>query len=211
MRKSYLFFIQTFFVLGALLSQSTSLKAQFYVSVGRSGEREMYMQGYDAFKSKNTICVDVGASYIELAGDPYSFVGYGFTGGLGIKSFELSTLSEAMQGATRKMNWELSVGPAAWVGSPVADIGLLLSAQPCYTIAKLLSAEDDVIVGSLGIKLTAEIKIKFFSFGVCYNPADVKLYKNNTNTNYFGAYNGKIIYARPALEFRVGVIIWSGE
>ena len=214
MSKGNKLFIGVVLLIFIIFLQSTALNAQemllINASVGRTGERDMNMYGYGDFKSKNTTCIDLGLGYY-YGGDAF---GLGLVGGLGIKSFELADLYDQTQGAEHKGNWELSIGPALYLGAPIninegggSFVGLVLSAQPSYTVGKLFSAEDDVIVGSLGVKLSADLRLWYLTFGVCYNPCNVKLYKDNTNTNLFGAYNGKIIYAKPALEFRVGVII----
>ena len=226
--KEYLVLTTTIFI---IFFQSTALNAQMSAisaSIGYSGKRGMNMNGYGDLKSNNTICADIGFGHYW----GQNVCGFGLSGGIGIKSFELSNLSDLTQGSLRKANWELSIGPALYIGAPpiieeslrrkqlrrfgnIDDedfrngsiVGLVLSAQPSYNFAKLLSAENSVVVGSWGVKLAADIRIWYFTLGVCYNPFNVKLYKNNTNTNYFGSYNGKIINVRPALEFRIGALI----
>ena len=102
----------------------------------------------------------------------------------------------------------MSVGPALYLGRP--SVGLLLSAQPSYWFGgKLFTSENSMVVGgSWGVKLTADLKIWYLSFGVCYNPFDLRLYKPNTDVTGFVSRNdAKFIYIKPAVEFRVGIML----
>ena len=205
-------------VLMIISFQSTALNAQkegafLNASIGYGGERDMNIPGCGTFKSNNTISFDFGG------GGYYSVLG--FAAGIGIKSMEFTSASSIMNGASRKGSFELSIGPALCFGTfpPFPGqyndnwtlFGLMLSAQPSYCIAALMSPEDDFIVGSWGVKLTADLRIWYLTFGVSYNPFDLKLYKSNTNTNLFSPGNQKLIYAKPALEFRVGIIFGDVE
>ena len=62
--------------------------------------------------------------------------------------------------------------------------------------------------GSWGVKLSADLKIWCFSLGMCYNPFDLRIYKPNTNvTGFVSQNNSKFIYIKPAIEFRVGIML----
>ena len=217
------FFVFSRFLLFVLVLFSVNIfksNAQQYIlsaSIGYGSEREMYTSEKEHFKSKNTICLDLGVGYCY--DEDYIL---GIAGGIGFKSFDFAGTSKLYEDmSSRRGKFEVSLGPALYFGGvrdffheyhDESPLGLILSAQPSFWVGKLLSSENEVIVGSWGVKLSADLRISYFTMGICYNPFDLKMYKPNTNTNIFSpVYNSKYVYLKPTLEFRIGVILAGDE
>ena len=83
--------------------------------------------------------------------------------------------------------------------------GLSLSAQPSVWWGGI--GDDDVHL-SFGVKFTADVRIAYFTFGICYNPWDLKMSAPNTAT-YVGETNSQYFLVKPALEVRFGVNVWG--
>ena len=198
---------------------STELKAWYddltilNLSVGRTFERDIsfgyHGTGSQIFKSDNTLCIDIGGGII-FSDERWKPLGGGIIGELGLKSINMASASYLLEeGKTRQTKFELSIGPAAYIGNP--SVGLLISVQPSHWFGgKLFTSENSMVVwGSWGIKLRAELKLWYLTFGACYNPFDLRIYKPDTNTGLFSSSNAKFIYIKPAVEFRVGIMLFS--